>query len=127
MRLIEDADGEYIYPQNATNSSKPISLEEALVLAMRADFWLNLGQVASLTELKAVAPRFADVDAQADAGVIIPLFDGIDSLTGHPHQIGQFLLGQVFGGTGGFQSKVLHLNHAPQGRRGFHADTHTDA
>ena len=33
------------------------------MLALRADFWLNLGQVASLAELKATAPRFAEVDA----------------------------------------------------------------
>ena len=45
------------------NTSKPISLEEALVLAMKADFWINLGQIASKEELCAVAPRFAEVDA----------------------------------------------------------------
>lgn len=63
VRLIEDADGEYIYPQNTTTTSKPISLEEALVLASRADFWLNMGQINSLDELKAAAPRFVGVDA----------------------------------------------------------------
>lgn len=63
VRLIEDAGGEYIYPQNETNSSKPISLEEALILAMKADFWINLGQIESKEELCAVAPRFAKVDA----------------------------------------------------------------
>ncbi|MBR2032819.1 MAG: ABC transporter substrate-binding protein [Alistipes sp.] len=45
------------------NTSTPISLEEALVLAMKSDFWINLGQVASKAELCAVAPRFAEVDA----------------------------------------------------------------
>ena len=45
------------------NTSKPISLEEALVLAMKADFWINLGQISSEEELCAVAPRFAEVDA----------------------------------------------------------------
>lgn len=63
VRLIEDADGEYIYSQNATNTSKPISLEEALVLASRADFWLNLGQINSLAELRVAVPRFIGVDA----------------------------------------------------------------
>ena len=63
VRLIEDADGEYVYTQNTTTSSKPISLEEALVLASRADFWLNLGQINSLAELKVAAPRFMGVDA----------------------------------------------------------------
>ncbi len=45
------------------NTSTPISLEEALVLAMKADFWINLGQISSKGELCAVAPRFAGVDA----------------------------------------------------------------
>ena len=33
------------------------------MLAMKADFWINLGQVTSLEELCATAPRFAKVDA----------------------------------------------------------------
>ena len=45
------------------NASKPISLEEALVLASRADFWLNLGQINSLAELRVAVPRFMGVDA----------------------------------------------------------------
>ena len=45
------------------NSSTPISLEEALLLAMKADFWLNLGQMVSMEEVCAAAPRFAKVDA----------------------------------------------------------------
>ena len=63
VRLIEDAGGEYIYPQNDTDSSKPISLEEALMLAMKADFWLNLGQMTSVEEVCATAPRFVKIDA----------------------------------------------------------------
>ena len=69
VRLIEDAGGEYILLRRETknerreNTSKPISLEEALVYASRADFWINLGQIASMEELKASAPRFAKVDA----------------------------------------------------------------
>ena len=72
VRLIEDAGGSYILEQNKNLStpnsqlstkSTPISLEEALVLAMKADFWLNLGQMASKEEICAAAPRFAKVDA----------------------------------------------------------------
>ena len=72
VRLIEDAGGEYILTENEkfstlnsqlSTKSTPISLEEALVLAMKADFWINLGQVTSLEELCATAPRFAKVDA----------------------------------------------------------------
>ena len=32
-------------------------------MAMKADFWINLGQIASKEELQAAAPRFAEVDA----------------------------------------------------------------
>ncbi|MBO4936335.1 MAG: ABC transporter substrate-binding protein [Alistipes sp.] len=45
------------------NSTTPISLEEALVLASQADFWINLGQITSFEELCAAAPRFTKVDA----------------------------------------------------------------
>ena len=84
VRLIEDAGGEYILTENGkrkteneklktrnedlstlnsqlSTKSTPISLEEALVLASRSDYWLNLGQVNSLEELKAAAPRFMDI------------------------------------------------------------------
>ena len=80
VRLIEDAGGEYILKtkderrktkednlsslnSQLSTKSMPISLEEALVLAMKADFWINLGQIASKEELQAAAPRFAEVDA----------------------------------------------------------------
>ena len=74
VRLIEDAGGEYVLTESGKrktenenrrveNTSHPISLEEALKLAMGADFWLNLGQVASIEELCAVAPHFTKVDA----------------------------------------------------------------
>jgi len=69
VQLIEDAGGTYILTENGKrktengNTSTPISLEEALVLAMKADFWINLGQISSKEELCAVAPRFAEVDA----------------------------------------------------------------
>ena len=73
VRLIEDAGGEYVLTENGkgktenedklSTTSKPISLEEALVLASSADFWLNLGQINSLAELQTEAPRFMGVDA----------------------------------------------------------------
>ena len=63
VRLIEDAGGEYIYPQNTSSASKPISLEEAMLLTSKADFWLNVGQCNSLAELRTAMPRFCDVKA----------------------------------------------------------------
>lgn len=64
VQLITDAGAEYIYPQNDTAESLPISLEQALVLASTADVWLNVGQdIASLEELKRRNPKFASTKA----------------------------------------------------------------
>ena len=63
VRLIEDAGAEYVYPQNSGDATVPISLEEALLLANKADFWLNIGQITTMKELRAAVPRFAEVEA----------------------------------------------------------------
>lgn len=63
VKLIEDAGGEYLYPENTSTSSVPISLEQALLLASKADVWLNVGQCATLDELRRANPKFADVPA----------------------------------------------------------------
>ena len=63
VRLIEEANGEYIYKGNSSTSSTPISLEEALLLAKRADFWLNVGHHRSLEGLRMATPLFDDVPA----------------------------------------------------------------
>ena len=59
---LDKANGQKLMAKSQ-NSSMPISLEEALLLASKADFWINLGQVASKEELCATVPRFAGVDA----------------------------------------------------------------
>ncbi|MBR5105253.1 MAG: ABC transporter substrate-binding protein [Alistipes sp.] len=73
VQLIEDAGGEYVLTENGkrktenedklSTTSKPISLEEALEYALQADFWLNLGQIASIEELRCVTPHFTNIDA----------------------------------------------------------------
>lgn len=69
VRLIEDAGGEYIYKANDANTSVPIDLEEAYLLAGTADVWLNLGPLGSLNELRAQYPRFAAIPAVRDGRV----------------------------------------------------------
>lgn len=59
-RLIADAGGEYIYGKNTSNSSLPIDLEEAYLLASQADIWINVGSISTLNELKSLYPKFAD-------------------------------------------------------------------
>ena len=63
VTLITDAGGEYIYPENSSAQSEPISLEKALLLASKADVWVNVGQVASLAQLKRENPKFASMPA----------------------------------------------------------------
>ena len=63
VRLIADAGGDYIYKENTSNGSTPIGLETAYGLISRADFWINVGAVTSLDELKAVNPKFANAKA----------------------------------------------------------------
>lgn len=61
VRLLEDAGGEYIYPQNTTNSSQPIDIEEAYLLARQADVWINVSGCNTLSELISQNPKFADI------------------------------------------------------------------
>ena len=60
VRLIEDAGGDYIYKKNTGNTSTPVDMEEAYLLASAADLWLNVGMASTLGEVKAACPKFAD-------------------------------------------------------------------
>lgn len=60
VRLISDAGGAYIYDKNTGNTSLPVDLEEAYLLASRADIWLNLGSANSLAEVARMCPKFTD-------------------------------------------------------------------
>ena len=62
-QLIADAGADYIYKENNSNSSTPIGLETAYGLIQKADYWINVGSVTTLDELKAVNPKFADAKA----------------------------------------------------------------
>ena len=63
VRLVEDSGGEYIYKgRNRSLGSVGISLEEAYMLAVEADIWMNVGQCSTLDELRSAAPHFANVD-----------------------------------------------------------------
>ncbi|HIW65719.1 MAG TPA: ABC transporter substrate-binding protein [Candidatus Alistipes intestinipullorum] len=63
VRLIEDAGGRYIYPQNDSNTSVAVDMEEAYLLASEADCWINVGACNTLKELTAQNPKFASVPA----------------------------------------------------------------
>lgn len=59
-QLVTDAGGDYIYKENTSNSSTPIGLETAYGLIQKADYWVNVGSVTTMDDLKAVNPKFAD-------------------------------------------------------------------
>lgn len=59
-RLISDAGGNYIYRKNTGNSSEPIDLEEAYILVSDTDFWINVGTLNTIDELKTACPKFID-------------------------------------------------------------------
>ena len=58
-QMMKDAGAEYIYTKNTGNTSKPIDMEEAFSLVSNADFWLNIGTMNSLEEVKANFPKFS--------------------------------------------------------------------
>lgn len=62
-QLVADAGADYIYKENVSNSSTPIGLETAYGLIQKTDYWIHVGSVITLDELKAVNPKFADAKA----------------------------------------------------------------
>lgn len=59
--LIGDAGGEYIYKDNDSTVSIPVSGEAAYLAVSGADVWLNPNQARSLKELTAQNPKFSDI------------------------------------------------------------------
>ena len=60
VRIVEDAGGRYIYDGNHSTTSQPIDLEQAYVLTREADYWINVGQYATLEALRRDNPRFVE-------------------------------------------------------------------
>lgn len=60
VQLINDAGGSYIYGKNTGNTSLPVDMEEAYVLASEADMWLNVGMANSLDDVAKMCPKFTD-------------------------------------------------------------------
>lgn len=57
--LINDAGGECYTTRGDGTTSQPIDIEQALIYAEEADFWINVGGCNSLRELTEQNPRFA--------------------------------------------------------------------
>lgn len=61
VRLINDAGGGYVYGENTGNSSKPVDLEKAYMLASKADVWINPGNATTMKELHRQCPKFMNI------------------------------------------------------------------
>lgn len=69
VQLVEDAGGRYIYDGNHSTTSQPIDLEQAYVLTREADYWINVGQYATLEALRRDNPRFVGAKAVREGRV----------------------------------------------------------
>jgi len=55
--LIADAGGEYLWSENKSRESFPVSLEVVFAKSRNADIWINAGEAGSLAGIIAVEPR----------------------------------------------------------------------
>lgn len=69
VRIVEDAGGQYVYDGNHGTASQPIDLEQAYVLTREADYWINVGQYATLEDLRRDNPRFVGAKAVREGRV----------------------------------------------------------
>jgi len=61
-KLIEDAGGNYLWKNTTSTVSMPYGLENVYIVAMNADFWLNIGTAKKSAEISAVDKRLADLE-----------------------------------------------------------------
>jgi len=57
-RLITDAGGEFIWKDNKSREAFVVSMEDVIVRASKADYWINCGVVNSIEELLSTDSRF---------------------------------------------------------------------
>ncbi len=69
VRLIDDAGGDYVCRGDDSDRSRPISNEEAYILASKAEFWLSPGAANSLAEVVAMNPKFGNIPAVKQSAV----------------------------------------------------------
>ena len=60
-KLIDDAGGEYLWKDTYSATSMPYGLESVFVKAVDADYWLNTGSAASLTEISMLDKRLENL------------------------------------------------------------------
>ena len=62
-RLLEDAGANYLWSQDTTSGSLPLSFETVYRKAKEADYWINVSMCKSLKEMLDQDKRYADFEA----------------------------------------------------------------
>jgi len=62
-QLLADAGATYLWADDTSSGSQPLSFEEVFERAQNADFWLNPGSAKSLSELQQIDERFSQFTA----------------------------------------------------------------
>jgi iron complex transport system substrate-binding protein len=60
-KLIADAGGEYLWANTESSLSMPYGIENVYLRGMKADFWLNISNVSSRTEISNVDQRLDEL------------------------------------------------------------------
>jgi iron complex transport system substrate-binding protein len=68
-KLINDAGGDYLWSDNASEDYIPLNLEAVISRAGDADVWINCGTAASINELLSRDSRFENVKALKNGNV----------------------------------------------------------
>ncbi len=58
-QLITDAGGEFIWKDNSSREAFVVSIEDVIVRASKAEYWINCGTVNSVSELLSADSRFS--------------------------------------------------------------------
>jgi iron complex transport system substrate-binding protein len=56
-RIINDAGGNYLWKETESSISMPYGIENVYLKALKAEFWLNIGNVKSVKEIAAIDSR----------------------------------------------------------------------
>ncbi len=68
-QLLADAGADYLWADDTSIGSQPLSFEEVFEHARNADFWLNPGSMKSLTEIREADERFTEFAAFQNGNV----------------------------------------------------------
>lgn len=60
-KLINDAGGEYLWQDSKSAVSMPVGIENVYLRALKADFWINIGNAKSKNDISAIDPRLNEL------------------------------------------------------------------